>query len=837
MRTEPKTSERVRSLLLVAVVICALVGGSVAVAGAATATIDTTSTTDDTTSDGTDTETNTTDTDDGTERETRTHSGEATAGPDSVGVTAGAAGQAPIATADAGPAPLRFAEDEANGFPADGTVTLTLPDDGSVRFDTGASSVSVTVTNGTVSGTTLSERELSFAVDTENGTESEITVEGLRFVAAAEATAVDATWTFGTASGTTTVEPERMTAAGFGSVVPRGAHGAPEDGTGFSLQPDQGEARTNGFHADSEFVGVFISEAYSDRLSFDRSSVEDLEIRTSNRCRGDNLVGTSGARNVYVQDGVLFFKVYCQLNHDDYLTVQNVRFNTTGSTADEVPDFDAALEVKYDPVNNTDSTRVAADGDNQLAVRSPTVEGANTTVQRGANDTAGDEPVSVTVTDDHGGMVADGSQLTFSLTGGDSVSFNESQTVEAVSGSDSFTATVAEVTPDSIVLDVDGESAAGDSLTIRGANESSLAFDVGENASDTDLTVTTNAGGDDVTQRAGSVLVGGSDSGADEGDEEDSGGDDGGDGDDGEGDDGSEDGDDGEGDRDDGTDEDESSNDSDDNTGDGTDGTDNTDGDSGPSDGSDDSAPSSGGGGGGSGGAPADDSGDESDTADDAAATATQPIEDAAPDQPGTTVEFDIGMLDSITFAEGASGNVTVTVHDGLPEGVPATPGTMIRAMTIDVPEELENESATITMATDADALDADPERITMGHYDDADSEWDTLETTASESDGEMTFEATTPGFSLFAVQTTPTSTATPTPSEIEGTATPTDADSETPTPTAAPSGDDTGGDGIVDEAASLTGSLGTSVLLGTAIAALLLVVSGIRLYRRNDSL
>jgi PGF-pre-PGF domain-containing protein len=848
MRTESTTTERVRSLLLVAVMICALVGGSVAVAGSATADLDTSSgfTTDDTSSDGTDSTndtdsgTNSTESDETTENETRTHTGEATAGPDSVGVTAGADGQPAIATADAGPSTLRFTEDEANGFPADGTATLTLPEDGGVTFDTEASSVSVTATNATVSGTDLSERELSIAVDTENGTDTKITVDGLRFAVTADAKATEATWTFGDATGTTTVEPERMTAAGFGSVVARGAHGAPEEGTGFSLQPDQGEARTNGFHERGDFVGVFIDEAYADRLAFDRSSVDDLEIRTTNGCHRDNLVESTGARNVYVQDGVLFFKVYCQLDHGDYLTVQNVRFNTTGATADETPDFDAALEVKYDPVNNTDSTRVAADGDTQVSVRSPTVEGANTSVERGSNATDGDEPVSITLTDEHGGMVADGSQLTLSLAGGDGVSFDDSQSVEVVSESDSFTATVAEVTPGSIVLDVDGDSSAGDSLTIRGANESGLTFDVGENASDANLTVTTNAGGDDVTQRAGSVSVGGSDPGADEGDEgedEDSSGDDGG-GEDGigDGDDGDSDGDGEGGENDDGEDgEEDSSNDSDDNTGDGTE---NADDDSGPSGGSGDSPPSSGGGGGGGGGggAPADDSTDDSAADDNAAATATQPIEDAAPDQPGTTVEFDIGMLDSITFAEGASGNVTVTVHEALPEGVPATPGTMIRAMTIEVPEELENESATITMSADADSLDADAERVVLGHYDDGDGEWDTLETTVSESEsGELTFEATTPGFSLFAVQTTQ-STPTPTTSGTEGTATPADSETETPTPTAAP-GDDAGGDGPLHEAAGFTQSMGTSVLLGVAIAALLLVVSGIRLYRRNDSL
>ncbi|MCY4730341.1 PGF-pre-PGF domain-containing protein [Natronomonas gomsonensis] len=847
MRTESITAERVRSLLLVAVMICALVGGSVAVAGSATADFDTSSefTTDDTSSDGTDSTENTTESAETTENESRTHTGEATAGPDSVGVTAGADEQPAIATPDAGPATLRFTEDEANGFPADGTATLALPEDGGVTFDTEASSVSVTATNATVSETTLSERKLSIAVDTDDGVESEIAVDGLRFVATSDAAAVEATWSFGDATGATTVQPERMTAAGFGSVVPRGVDGGPDGGTGFSLQPDPQNARTNGFHERGEFVGVFIDEAYADRLTFDRSSVDDLEIRTSSQCRRDNFAETTGTRNAYVQGNVLFFRVYCQLDHDDYLTVQNVRFNTTGATADESPDFDAALDVKYDPVNNTDSTRVTADGDDRLSVRSPTVEGATTSVERGTNATTGDQPVSVTVADEHGGLVADGSQLTVSLTGGDGVSFNDSQSVEVVSESDSFTATVADVTPDSLVLDVDGDSSAGDSLTIQGANESGLTFDVGENASDANLTATTNAGGDDVTQSAGSVSVGGSDSGTDEGDEgedEDSSGDDGG-GEDGigDGDDGDSDGDGEDGENDDGEDgEEDSSNDSDDNTGDGTDdGTENADDDSGPSGGSGDSPPSSGGGGGGGGGggAPADDSTDDSTADDNAAATATQPIEDAAPDQPGTTVEFDIGMLDSITFAEGASGNVTVTVHEELPEGVPATPGTMIRAMSIDVPEELENESATITMSADADSLDADPERVALDHYDDGDGEWDTLETTVSESEsGESTFEATTPGFSLFAVQTTQP-TPTPTTSGTEGTATPADTETETPTPTAAPSGDDAGGDGPLNEAAGFTQSMGTSVLLGTAIAALLLVVSGIRLYRRNDSL
>lgn len=787
MSSEPTTTERVRALLFATVIVLSIVGGSVAVTASATAGFDTN-----------DSERN--------ETETRSHTGAATATPQRVGVTAGAAGQAPIETADGGPASLRFAEDEPHGFPTDGTATLSLPESSGVTFDLEGSSVSVVGDNATVTGTELSEHELSINVDIENGTESAIAVDGLRFVAEPEATAVDATWTFGDATGTTTIEPERMAVSGFESVLPRGADGTPENGTDFSLQPDQQDARTNGFHADGEFVGVFITEEYDDRISFDRSAMEDIEIQTSSRCNRDALAETVGARNAYIQDGVFFFKVYCELNYDDYVLLRNLQFNVSGGTVEETLDFDTTIDVKYDPVNNTDSARVKADGDDQLAVRSPTIETSTTAVESGGNATAGDEPMSVTVSDDHGGMVADGTRLTLSLTDG-GVAFNASQRLDVSSDSDSFTATVDKVSSDSIVLEVDGDSSAGDSVTIQGANGTGLLFDVGSEATDTDLRVTTNSGGDDVTQRAGSVEVIDSEAGTepDEGDGEDN-----------------------------GTSSDPPEDDDDTDETNGNDSEQDNDTSDSPEEtsGSDSAGGSSGGVDGSSGGAS---TGEDSDN--NVTVTESQPIEDVAPDQPGTTVEFDVGMLDSITFVDGASGTATVSVHETLPDGVPDIDGTTIQAMTIDVPESLEDQSAAVSMAADVAAFDGDPERVEVVHYDEGAGGWDSLETTVEEREGgELLFEATTPGFSLFAVQMTEEPTAAPTSTDSGRTET-TDSPEETATPTAAPGGEDTDDDGLIGEAASVTGSLDTKVLLGTAILGVLVVVSGIRLYRRNDSL
>jgi hypothetical protein len=472
MSSEPSPNERTQVVLLAAVVALSLVAGAGVIAGQTAAQSD-----------------------------SDTNTGEASATPGSVGVTAGAANQTPIAEDGGGSAALNFTEDALGGFPANGTATLSLPSDGDVSFDTANSSVSVVAQGATVGNVTLRERTVEIEVEsTDNGTNSVLSVSGLRFVTGGNASVVEATWSFGNAEGVTRVEPERLETTGFGDVLERGAHDVPDDGTGFVIDaPD--DARTEGFHAEDEFISVTVPEAHAGRLSFNESVLDDIVVEADGGdCGGFLDIGISLGGNPETQadDDMLLIDPGCEIGSDEYVTVENLRFDVAGAEAGDAVDVDVDLNVESTPVGAAENATVA--GENDLRLRGPTVDVGTTTIETNETATAGDVPLKINVADEHGSMIGAGTQVTVEVNG-TGVTFNESQTFEAVSvAGDTAPPTVVNATATSITLEVGSETAAGDEFRVQREGGNGILFDVAEGAGNASFDVTTTPGGEDVTQ-------------------------------------------------------------------------------------------------------------------------------------------------------------------------------------------------------------------------------------------------------------------------------------------------------------------------------------------------
>lgn len=198
------------------------------------------------------------------------------------------------------------------------------------------------------------------------------------------------------------------------------------------------------------------------------------------------------------------------------------------------------------------------------------------------------------------------------------------------------------------------------------------------------------------------------------------------------------------GDSDDSDSDDGDSDDSD--TDDGDSGDSGNGGDDGGSGGSGDSDDSGGGGGGGGGGSFG------------PSITASTGISDAAPDTPGTTVEFDNGAVNAITFSrEDAEGRVEVDDYGtNPPSGSPSTGNRPVFAsVEITVPDSVANEPATIRMTVDqSELLRANVAAEDIAVLRGTGSGYQTLDVTDVESNGDVTIEAETPGFSTFIVST-----------------------------------------------------------------------------------
>lgn len=154
--------------------------------------------------------------------------------------------------------------------------------------------------------------------------------------------------------------------------------------------------------------------------------------------------------------------------------------------------------------------------------------------------------------------------------------------------------------------------------------------------------------------------------------------------------------------------------------------------------------------------------------------TISRAISDAIPGQPGTTVAFEDGnsSVREITFEDTPAdgGYVNVTELSDVPDDVrdAGDAGEVVHVVDIDVPRELEDASATVTLTVPVSALGgADPSDATIVHLQD-DGTWVPIDTEVVDvQGGEATFEGQVDGFSLFGVsvpqQATPTATPTPT--------------------------------------------------------------------------
>ena len=184
--------------------------------------------------------------------------------------------------------------------------------------------------------------------------------------------------------------------------------------------------------------------------------------------------------------------------------------------------------------------------------------------------------------------------------------------------------------------------------------------------------------------------------------------------------------------------------------------------------------------------------------------------------------ETSVGLDDDVSqfrvaFSDdAASGSITVEALDERPDSVAANPeATEIAFVDVNVPSSLEDAEASLRLTVSADAIgDADPSSLVVYHYDGA---WTPLETTvASTGDGEVVLEATTPGFSLFAIGSVAQRT---TPDE--GTRTPAEPGSDASTPTTSA---ETPSASVTDTAAPTStapGQPGFGVVLAVAAVAL----------------
>jgi hypothetical protein len=426
------------------------------------------------------------------------------ADPGAVGITAGATNQSAIASQGAGPATFDVTESEAGEFPESGTATLSLPDGSGVRFDPGNTSAAATADGGAATVIDVGETKVVLDVtSTDPNATTSLYLDGLRFESAPDAGAVDAVWRFGNTSATTAVEPERLRVSGLDEDVPRGAHGTPGGAT--DVYADALHARTEGFIEQDRVLAVRIPEALEDDVAFDSSA--DVTARTEDGDCGLPVVSDPIGEDVTVDDHQILVTVSCEIGHEEYIQISGVRFNVSGADATAPAEISAQLEARYDPVDRMDAVDVEAG--NPIEAHAPIVSTGSTSVESNATDVTGDGNVSVSLSDDVGTLLGDGSRIAVELedTG---VTFNDSQSFAAETVSGNTSATVVSANATTVELEVDGPSEAGDELRIRGENGSAIRFDVAADANDTAFLVTTTPGAEDVTQRTDTVVAVGS---------------------------------------------------------------------------------------------------------------------------------------------------------------------------------------------------------------------------------------------------------------------------------------------------------------------------------------
>jgi len=332
---------------------------------------------------------------------------------------------------------------------------------------------------------------------------SSLALEGLRFTSGDDADVEAATWQFGDVSGTTTVTPERLEFTGLGNDLPRGAHGVPGDGAKFFAQAPS-DAKTEGFHAQDELLAIQIPEEYRDDVSFDTSS-DPRGVTEGGDCALPGPVAEQRTEDVRVTEDSVLIDLSCQIDREEYLKVENIRFNVSGATAVEPAEFVARLDGTHKPVNATERVFVE-EGGNPVSAHAPVVEPGGTTVAADRTAASGDGDVRVDLTDDIGGMMAAGTTITVELedTG---VSFDESQSPKVMRTSgDTEAPTAKPIDGRTVVLEVQETTEAGDSFQLRRSGDRALRFDTEPDATDASLLVTTTPGDEDVTRTTGTVV-------------------------------------------------------------------------------------------------------------------------------------------------------------------------------------------------------------------------------------------------------------------------------------------------------------------------------------------
>lgn len=133
-------------------------------------------------------------------------------------------------------------------------------------------------------------------------------------------------------------------------------------------------------------------------------------------------------------------------------------------------------------------------------------------------------------------------------------------------------------------------------------------------------------------------------------------------------------------------------------------------------------------------------------------------ITDVDADAPGTTVSIPHSGVNTITFTDdSASGTVSVSVYDGVPSNAPPLESgqPFLSGISVDVPSAQSDQAATLELVVPGDAVESagvEADDLVVLHAASDDSEYDTLDTTVTDANGDVTIEAETPGFSTFIV-------------------------------------------------------------------------------------
>lgn len=148
-----------------------------------------------------------------------------------------------------------------------------------------------------------------------------------------------------------------------------------------------------------------------------------------------------------------------------------------------------------------------------------------------------------------------------------------------------------------------------------------------------------------------------------------------------------------------------------------------------------------------------------------------QPMPSRSPHGGTILLSFDEVPVSTISFHRNAPGNVTVSVLDRLPSNTVEPPGDQLTQFRVSVPRGLRDSPAKLVFSVEIALLEAagiPNDAVWLTHYDDEASEWERLETTvAHKTETKVVYRATTPGFSLFAIQGDSTRTRLATPTEM----------------------------------------------------------------------